>query len=178
MHCFAGVAVLQRRASAPVSGCLLPLPLPLERRKAVSRYGRCRLYATLLLRRTDLWLQFPYALDVLPAFLRDNWNEPSFQPYREAFPDHARDTPEHLESYVRELTAKDLKVACLKQLQGLFPAIFFILFFLFLSSSMICVVITFFGSICELACSAASEISSQRVSASLSSRIQLRFSGD
>ncbi|KAF8544136.1 acireductone synthase-like protein [Trichophaea hybrida] len=62
---------------------------------------------------------FPYALSVLPAFLRDNWNKASFEPFRDAFPEHARDTPEHLESYVRDLTSQDLKVACLKQLQGL-----------------------------------------------------------
>jgi hypothetical protein len=74
---------------------------------------------------TDRSMQFPYALEVLPDFLHHNWDEPSFKPYRDAFPEDARDTPEHLESYVRELTAQDLKVACLKQLQGkLFPLFF------------------------------------------------------
>jgi len=64
-------------------------------------------------------MQFPYALEVLSDFLRHNWDDASFKPYRDAFPENARDTPEHLETYVRELTAQDLKVACLKQLQGL-----------------------------------------------------------
>ena len=62
---------------------------------------------------------FPYALDVLPGFLHENWSAPEFAPYRDAFPAEACDTPEHLEAYVRELTAQDLKVPCLKQLQGL-----------------------------------------------------------
>jgi len=56
---------------------------------------------------------------VLPAFLRDHWDEAGFQPYRGAFPAPARDTPQQLERYVSELAAQDAKVACLKQLQGL-----------------------------------------------------------
>ncbi|KAL7272316.1 enolase-phosphatase E1 [Rhizina undulata] len=62
---------------------------------------------------------FPYALAALPAFLKAQWDSPSFQPYREAFPEDVKDTPAHLEAYVRELSEKDLKVSCLKQLQGL-----------------------------------------------------------
>ncbi|KAI5790240.1 HAD-like domain-containing protein, partial [Geopyxis carbonaria] len=62
---------------------------------------------------------FPYALEVLPSYLQENWSDSSFEKYRDAFPEEVRGTPQSLEAYVRELSAKDLKVPCLKQLQGL-----------------------------------------------------------
>jgi len=62
---------------------------------------------------------FPYALHALPAYLRENWSSPDFEPYKAMFPEHARQSPDVLESYVRELTEKDVKVPCLKGLQGL-----------------------------------------------------------
>lgn len=62
---------------------------------------------------------FPYSLAVLPKFLDKNWSEDSFQPYRDAFPENVRTSPQCLEAHVRELSAKDLKAPCLKQLQGL-----------------------------------------------------------
>jgi len=62
---------------------------------------------------------FPYALRVLPAYLREHWTSPDFEPYKAAFPEHAHRSPEALETYVRELSEKDVKVPCLKGLQGL-----------------------------------------------------------
>lgn len=62
--------------------------------------------------------QFPYALRVLPAYLREHWTSPEFEPYKAAFPEHAHRSPEALETYVRELSEKDVKVPCLKGLQG------------------------------------------------------------
>ncbi|KAF8463617.1 HAD-like domain-containing protein [Kalaharituber pfeilii] len=62
---------------------------------------------------------FPYALNALPAFLEANWDSPDFVPYKDAFPQSAQQSPAALEAYVRDLTEKDVKVACLKDLQGL-----------------------------------------------------------
>ncbi|KAF8453778.1 HAD-like domain-containing protein [Terfezia claveryi] len=62
---------------------------------------------------------FPYALNTLPKFLKKNWSSPDFAPYKAAFPEHAQESPAALQSYVRELTEKDVKVTCLKNLQGL-----------------------------------------------------------
>lgn len=62
---------------------------------------------------------FPYALAVMPAFIRENWDAEFFRPYRDAFPAEAQESPEALEGYIRNATAKDLKIACLKSLQGL-----------------------------------------------------------
>ncbi|KAI5806511.1 acireductone synthase-like protein [Peziza echinospora] len=62
---------------------------------------------------------FPYALQALPAFLQEKWDSADFAPYKAAFPEHARQSPAVLEEYVRDLTARDVKVACLKGLQGL-----------------------------------------------------------
>lgn len=78
--------------------------------------------SSLILISTDLLTgsnrQFPYALSALPGYLRSEWDKPFFRPYREAFPEDVRDTPEQLMAYVRELSEKDIKVGCLKQLQG------------------------------------------------------------
>ena len=63
-------------------------------------------------------IQFPFALRVLPAYLRENWTSPDFEPYKAVFPEHAHLSPEALETYVRELSEKDAKAPCLKGLQG------------------------------------------------------------
>lgn len=62
--------------------------------------------------------KFPYAIAALPGYIRSEWDSPSFRPYRDAFPEDVRDSPEQLMSYVREVSEKDIKVSCLKQLQG------------------------------------------------------------
>ncbi|CCX34231.1 Similar to Enolase-phosphatase E1; acc. no. C7Z9X4 [Pyronema omphalodes CBS 100304] len=63
---------------------------------------------------------FPYALAALPKYLEEHWDDEDFKPYRDAFPEGHRENKDVLEAYVRELTAKDVKVACLKQLQGVY----------------------------------------------------------
>jgi enolase-phosphatase E1 len=63
--------------------------------------------------------QFPYALSALPDVLAQKWDDPAFTPYRDAFPADARASPELLEAHVRDLTARDVKVASLKGLQGM-----------------------------------------------------------
>lgn len=63
-------------------------------------------------------LQFPYALRTLPAILSTKWSDPSFLPYRDAFPEQARRSPAAFEAHVRDLTDRDVKVAYLKNLHG------------------------------------------------------------
>ncbi|KAF2213211.1 hypothetical protein CERZMDRAFT_40299, partial [Cercospora zeae-maydis SCOH1-5] len=46
------------------------------------------------------------------------WDDPSFQPYRAAFPEEHRTSPEALQAHVEHLTKRDIKVAYLKNLQG------------------------------------------------------------
>ena len=62
--------------------------------------------------------KFPYALDALPSVLREKWDAPDFAPYRDAFPEAAQASPEAFEAHVKDLTAKDIKIAYLKNLQG------------------------------------------------------------
>ncbi|KAB8299760.1 hypothetical protein EYC80_000013 [Monilinia laxa] len=61
---------------------------------------------------------FPYAITALPETLANQWNSPSFIPYRSAFPPEHASTPEALISHVRDLMAQDLKIPYLKSLQG------------------------------------------------------------
>lgn len=68
---------------------------------------------------TDVHKQFPYAIEALPEVLRRKWDDPEFVRYREEFPPGAREAPEALEEHVRELTARDVKIAYLKNLQGM-----------------------------------------------------------
>jgi enolase-phosphatase E1 len=62
--------------------------------------------------------QFPYALAALPNVLATQWDTPTFLPYRSAFPSEHASSPAALEAHVRDLTARDVKVAYLKNLQG------------------------------------------------------------
>ncbi|PNP39463.1 hypothetical protein TGAMA5MH_08481 [Trichoderma gamsii] len=61
---------------------------------------------------------FPYALNVLPDFLAEQWDEPSFAGYRNAFPDDYRNDRSAFEAHVRDLVARDVKAPYLKALQG------------------------------------------------------------
>ncbi|KAI9147930.1 Enolase-phosphatase E1 [Paramyrothecium foliicola] len=63
-------------------------------------------------------LQFPYALAALPKVLEQQWESPSFAPYRDAFPPEHRAEPAAFEAHVRDLVAQDSKIAYLKSLQG------------------------------------------------------------
>ncbi|UKZ79351.1 hypothetical protein TrVFT333_007102 [Trichoderma virens FT-333] len=61
---------------------------------------------------------FPYALDVLPKFLIEQWDESSFAEYRNAFPEEYRNDRSAFEAHVRDLVARDVKASYLKALQG------------------------------------------------------------
>ncbi|KAM3423587.1 hypothetical protein BST61_g1011 [Cercospora zeina] len=61
---------------------------------------------------------FPYAINALPAVLSTQWDDPTFRPYRDAFPEQHRTSPEALQAHVEDLTKRDVKVAYLKNLQG------------------------------------------------------------
>ncbi|PTB48172.1 hypothetical protein M431DRAFT_501433 [Trichoderma harzianum CBS 226.95] len=61
---------------------------------------------------------FPYALDVLPTFLTEQWDESSFAEYRNAFPEEYRNDRSAFEAHVRDLVARDVKASYLKALQG------------------------------------------------------------
>ncbi|KAK3296025.1 HAD-like domain-containing protein [Chaetomium fimeti] len=61
---------------------------------------------------------FPYALSALPSTLAQEWDTLSFARYREAFPAEHAGTPDALAAHVRDLMARDVKVAYLKALQG------------------------------------------------------------
>ncbi|CZT19107.1 related to Enolase-phosphatase E1 [Ramularia collo-cygni] len=62
---------------------------------------------------------FPYAIDALPNVLSTQWDSESFRPYREAFPEEHRTSPEALQAHVEDLTRRDVKIAYLKNLQGM-----------------------------------------------------------
>ncbi|GAB7340716.1 hypothetical protein MBLNU457_7101t2 [Dothideomycetes sp. NU457] len=61
---------------------------------------------------------FPYALKALPEVLSTKWDDETFRPYREAFPAEARTSPQAMEEHVKDLTARDVKISYLKNLQG------------------------------------------------------------
>lgn len=61
---------------------------------------------------------FPYALKALPQVLADKWDDDKFAPYRDAFPEEHRGSPQALQTHVEDLTKRDVKVAYLKNLQG------------------------------------------------------------
>ncbi|ETN43233.1 uncharacterized protein HMPREF1541_02392 [Cyphellophora europaea CBS 101466] len=61
---------------------------------------------------------FPYALSALPKVLATSWTSPTFAPYRDAFPAEARANPDAFSAHVADLTARDVKAAYLKNLQG------------------------------------------------------------
>ncbi|SMR46350.1 unnamed protein product [Zymoseptoria tritici ST99CH_1E4] len=62
--------------------------------------------------------QFPYAIGALPTVLSEKWSDPAFAAYRDAFPEAHRESPKALQAHVEDLTARDVKVAYLKNLQG------------------------------------------------------------
>ncbi|KAF4556857.1 Hypothetical protein D9617_1g087390 [Elsinoe fawcettii] len=61
---------------------------------------------------------FPYAISALPKVLEQQWDDPEFKQYRDAFPAEAQTSPAAFEAHVRDLMAKDIKIAYLKNLQG------------------------------------------------------------
>ncbi|KAH6684214.1 enolase-phosphatase E1 [Halenospora varia] len=61
---------------------------------------------------------FPYAIDALPDTLAAQWDDPAFTPYRDAFPEEYRASPDVLLAHVKDLMAQDLKIPYLKSLQG------------------------------------------------------------
>ncbi|KAF1353310.1 HAD-like domain-containing protein [Delphinella strobiligena] len=61
---------------------------------------------------------FPYALTALSSVIKERWDSPDFRPYRDAFPAGAQASPEAFEAHVQDLTARDVKIAYLKNLQG------------------------------------------------------------
>ncbi|KAK3670903.1 enolase-phosphatase E1 [Recurvomyces mirabilis] len=50
--------------------------------------------------------------------LATEWDDASFKPYRDAFPEEYRSSPAALQAHVEGLTKRDVKVAYLKNLQG------------------------------------------------------------
>ncbi len=62
--------------------------------------------------------QFPYALTALDATLAAEWSAPAFAPYIAAFPPEHAASPSGLAAHVRDLMARDVKIAYLKSLQG------------------------------------------------------------
>ncbi|PSR90389.1 enolase-phosphatase E1 [Coniella lustricola] len=61
---------------------------------------------------------FPYALGALSSTLEKQWEDPSFSPYKDAFPPEHRTSPAALRSHVADLMSRDIKIAYLKNLQG------------------------------------------------------------
>jgi enolase-phosphatase E1 len=58
-------------------------------------------------------------LKALPDVLANKWNDDGFKGYRDAFPETATASPEAFEAHVNDLTKRDVKVAYLKNLQGM-----------------------------------------------------------
>jgi len=67
---------------------------------------------------TDVVSKFPYALKALSSVIQERWDSADFKPYRDAFPAEAQASPEAFEAHVKDLTARDVKIAYLKNLQG------------------------------------------------------------
>lgn len=51
--------------------------------------------------------------------LATQWDDEAFRPYRDAFPQEYRDSPEAMQAHVEDLTKRDVKIAYLKNLQGM-----------------------------------------------------------
>jgi len=62
---------------------------------------------------------FPYALDALPGFLARNWTSADFAPVLRSFAPEAAASPESLVAHVEALTAQNVKLPALKNLQGI-----------------------------------------------------------
>ena len=54
--------------------------------------------------------------------LATKWDDEDFRSYRDAFPESATLSPEAFEAHVNDLTERDVKVAYLKDLQGVNPS--------------------------------------------------------
>lgn len=50
--------------------------------------------------------------------MESKWNDLTFVPYRDAFPEEFRSSPEALQAHVEDLTRRDVKIAYHKDLQG------------------------------------------------------------
>ncbi|KAI1485693.1 HAD-like domain-containing protein [Biscogniauxia mediterranea] len=61
---------------------------------------------------------FPYALKALAETVKTQWDSPNFVKYRDAFPPEYSSSKEALESHVRDLVERDVKISYLKSLQG------------------------------------------------------------
>ncbi|KAK3062702.1 hypothetical protein LTS18_003531 [Coniosporium uncinatum] len=61
---------------------------------------------------------FPYATKELRENLDTLWDSPSFQEYKQAFPDSAHASKQAFQSHVEDLTTRDVKAPYLKALQG------------------------------------------------------------
>lgn len=57
-------------------------------------------------------------MNALSSVVKDRWDSPDFKPYRDAFPAEAQASPDVFEAHVKDLTARDVKIAYLKNLQG------------------------------------------------------------
>ncbi|KAK3075539.1 enolase-phosphatase E1 [Teratosphaeriaceae sp. CCFEE 6253] len=57
-------------------------------------------------------------IEALPGVLAKQWDDATFRPYRDAFPEEHRVSPAALEAHVKDLTRRDVKIAYLKNLQG------------------------------------------------------------
>lgn len=62
---------------------------------------------------------FPYALKALPGFLAQNWTSEEFVPVLRSFTPEAAASPGSLVAHVEALTAQNVKLPALKNLQGI-----------------------------------------------------------
>lgn len=57
-------------------------------------------------------------MKALSSVVHEKWDSADFKPYRDAFPAETQASPEAFEAHVKDLTARDVKIAYLKNLQG------------------------------------------------------------
>ena len=62
--------------------------------------------------------QYPYSIRALPNVLAEQWDSPSFAPYRNGFPEEHRSSPKALSTHFNDLVSRDVKISYLKDLQG------------------------------------------------------------
>ncbi|KAF2432179.1 2,3-diketo-5-methylthio-1-phosphopentane phosphatase [Tothia fuscella] len=77
-----------------------------------------RVFVRKALRIRDQFEPYPYALQILPTVLKEQWTSEPFQPYKTAFSSEVQQSPEVLLSHVQQLSASDVKDPALKKLQG------------------------------------------------------------
>jgi enolase-phosphatase E1 len=80
---------------------------------SLARHGSSHVFTFLI-----ILAQFPYAIKALPDVLASQWDSEAFKPYKNDFPEDARESPEALQAHVEDLTQRDVKIAYLKNLQG------------------------------------------------------------